>query len=157
MPCWSSRPQVRNASHKLRSVTLGFVADGVINKTPFSEYTPEAGIVTPELKCPTTNLTPSPTNLLATETPCFGSDTSSPCSRVSCWPRMPPALLMSSTACCVPLVSWAPKAAFGPVIGPATPNLIWALATPDAARAAANTAPDNQYFFMQLLPSCSGR
>ena len=47
-------------------------------------------IVTPELKCcvPTTNLTPSPTNLLATDTPCFGSDTSSPCSRSSFCPRM---------------------------------------------------------------------
>ncbi len=35
-------------------------------------------MVTPELKWPTTNLTPSPTNLLATETPCLGSETSSP-------------------------------------------------------------------------------
>ena len=35
-------------------------------------------MVTPELKWPTTNFTPSPANLLATETPCFGSDTSSP-------------------------------------------------------------------------------
>ena len=34
--------------------------------------------MTPELKWPTTNLTPSPTNLLATDTPCLGSDTSSP-------------------------------------------------------------------------------
>ena len=37
MPCWSSRPQVRNASHSLRSVTLGLVAEGVINRMPFSE------------------------------------------------------------------------------------------------------------------------
>ena len=29
-------------------------------------------MVTPELKWPTTNFTPSPTNLLATETPSFG-------------------------------------------------------------------------------------
>ena len=35
-------------------------------------------MVTPELKWPTTNLTPSPANLLATETPCLGSETSSP-------------------------------------------------------------------------------
>ncbi len=35
-------------------------------------------MVTPELKWPMTNLTPSPTNLLATDTPCFGSETSSP-------------------------------------------------------------------------------
>ena len=35
-------------------------------------------MVTPELKWPTTNFTPSPTNLLATETPSFGSARSSP-------------------------------------------------------------------------------
>ena len=35
-------------------------------------------MVTPELKWPITNLTPSPANLLATETPCLGSETSSP-------------------------------------------------------------------------------
>ena len=109
-------------------------------------------MVTPELKWPMTNLTPSPTNLLATDTPCFGSDTSSPCSRVICWPRMPPALLMSSTACCVPLTSCAPKAAFGPVIGPATPILISALAAPENARAAASATPDNQYFFIRYTP-----
>src|SRR6516165_6217350 len=108
-------------------------------------------MVTPELKCPTTNLTPSPTNLLATDTPCLGSDTSSPCSSVICWPRMPPALLMSSTACCVPLVSCAPNAAFGPVIGPATPILIWALAAPENARAAASATPDNQCLVIHLL------
>ena len=107
-------------------------------------------MVTPELKWPMTNLTPSPTNLLATDTPCFGSDTSSPCSSSIFWPRMPPALLMSSTACWVPLTSCAPNAALGPVIGPATPNLIWALAAPENARAAASATPDNQYFFMQF-------
>ena len=109
-------------------------------------------MVTPELKWPMTNLTPSPTNLLATETPCFGSETSSPCSRTSCWPRMPPALLMSSTACCVPWTSCAPKAAFGPVIGPATPNLMSALAAPENARAAASATPDNQYLFIHCTP-----
>ena len=35
-------------------------------------------MVTPELKWPTTNLTPSPTNLLATDTPCSGLEASSP-------------------------------------------------------------------------------
>ena len=35
-------------------------------------------MVTPELKWPTTNLTPSPTNLLATDTPSLGSARSSP-------------------------------------------------------------------------------
>ena len=42
------------------------------------------------------------------------------------WPRMPPAALISSMACSAPFLSCAPKAAFGPVIGPATPNLICA-------------------------------
>ena len=55
-------------------------------------------MVTPELKWPTTNLTPSPTNLLATETPCLGSETSSPVSTEIFWPRMPPDLLKSSAA-----------------------------------------------------------
>ena len=32
LPCWSSRPQVRKASHSLRSVTLGLVAEGVIEE-----------------------------------------------------------------------------------------------------------------------------
>ena len=43
--------------------------------------------------------------------------------RVIFWPRMPPAALMSATACSAPFFSCAPKAAFGPVIGPATPIL----------------------------------
>ena len=81
-------------------------------------------MVTPELKWPTTNLTPSPTNLLATDTPCLGSETSSPTDELIFWPRMPPAALMSSTACSTPFLSCAPKAALGPVIGPATPSLI---------------------------------
>ena len=34
--------------------------------------------MTPELKWPTTNFTPSPTNLLATDTPSLGSARSSP-------------------------------------------------------------------------------
>src|SRR5260370_33010640 len=100
-------------------------------------------MVTPELKCPTTNLTPSPTNLLATDTPCLGSDTSSPCSSSCFWPRMPPALLMSSTACCVPFTSFAPNVAFGPVFGPPTPDLIWALAAPADAKPPAITTHDH--------------
>src|SRR5579872_2257576 len=109
-------------------------------------------MVTPELKGPTTNLTPSPTNLLATDTPCFGSDTSSPCSSVIFWPKMPPALLMSSTACVVPCTSCAPNAAFGPVIGPVTAILMSARAAPENARAAASATPDNQCLVIQLLP-----
>ena len=94
-------------------------------------------MVTPELKWPTTNLTPSPTNLLATDTPCFGSDTSSPTLSSIFWPMMPPAALMSSAACSAPFFSCAPKAAFGPVSGPATPILIWACALPAKASASA--------------------
>ena len=36
--------------HMLRSVTFGLVAAGVITSMPFSWYTSEAGMVTPELK-----------------------------------------------------------------------------------------------------------
>ncbi len=50
LPCWSSRPQVRNTFHILRSVICGLVEAGVIIKMPFSAYTVEAGIETPELK-----------------------------------------------------------------------------------------------------------
>ena len=53
-------------------------------------------MVTPELKWPTTNFTPSPTNLLATDTPSFGSARSSPVTTVIFLPRIPPAALMSS-------------------------------------------------------------
>src|SRR5208282_2663586 len=113
-------------------------------------------MVTPELKWPTTNLTPSPTNLLATETPCLGSETSSPCSTSTFWPRMPPALLKSSAACATPLVNCAPNEALGPVIGPATPNLTCASAAPAKARPAASTRPVNQYFFI-LRSLCLGR
>src|SRR5579863_5153148 len=105
-------------------------------------------MVTPELKWPTTSLTPSPTNLLATDTPCLGSATSSPCSTSIFWPRMPPAALMSSAACCTPWVNCAPNEAFAPVIGPATPIFNWAKAEPDNANPAASTTLANTYFFM---------
>ena len=59
-------------------------------------------MVTPELKWPTTNFTPSPANLFATETPSFGSARSSPMVSDSFCPRIPPAALMSSTASSVP-------------------------------------------------------
>src|SRR6266566_2509627 len=47
---------------------------------------------------------------------------------------MPPAALMSSTACSTPFLSCAPKAALPPVIGPATPNLTCAEAVSAKAR-----------------------
>ena len=40
-------------------------------------------------------------------------------------PEIPPALLMSSAACWTPWLSCAPNATLAPVIGPATPILIW--------------------------------
>ena len=59
-------------------------------------------MVTPELKWPTTNFTPSPTNLLATDTPSRGSARSSPMKSWIFCPRMPPWALMSATACSAP-------------------------------------------------------
>src|SRR5579863_7603989 len=108
-------------------------------------------MVTPELKWPITNLTPSPTKLLATETPCFGSETSSPKSTLIFLPRMPPAALMSSAACWVPFFICAPVAAFGPVIGPPTPNLTWADAEPANAHAKPSARPSVAILFM-LFP-----
>ena len=105
-------------------------------------------MVTPELKWPTTNFTPSPTNLLATDTPSFGSARSSPTTTVIFWPRMPPAALMSSTACSTPFLSCAPKAALPPVIGPPTPILIWADAVPAKARPMPRARPSVSHFFM---------
>ena len=109
-------------------------------------------MVTPELKWPTTNLTPSPTNLLATETPCFGSD-----DVVALLERD---LLAEDAAGLVDVVDGllgavAPAARrtrrSAPVIGPATPILIWALAAPENARAATSATPDNQCFDIHLL------
>ena len=42
--------------------------------------------------------------------------------------------------------------AFGPVSGPATPTLIWALATPANANIAVAATPDMRTFFIQSLP-----
>src|SRR5690606_17781084 len=108
--------------------------------------TSEAGIETPELKWPTTNLTPSATNLLATEMPCFGSETSSPTLSEICSPLTPPAALMSLTAISAPFWSCAPKAAFGPVIGPPTPTRRSAQALPlNASNDVSATADKNDF------------
>src|ERR1043165_6842903 len=113
-------------------------------------------MVTPELKWPTTNLTPSPANLLATPPPAFGAETSSPPDVVIFWPMMPPAALMSSTACSVPFLSCAPKAAFGPVIGPAMPTLICACAEPANAIAAPSASPSVVILFIRISPCDNG-
>src|SRR6186713_3079368 len=102
-------------------------------------------MVTPELKWPTTNLTP-------TEMPCFGSETSSPTDRTIFSPLIPPAALMSAAACSAPFCSCAPKAAFGPVIGPATPIRISAHALPPNAIRAVRATADNSDFFIETLP-----
>src|SRR5215467_15672549 len=88
-----------------------------------------------------TNLTPSAAKLLATDTPCLGSETSSPNWTVIFWPRIPPAALMSAAAWSTPFFICAPVAALGPVIGPPTPNLTWAPAVPAVATAMPNATP----------------
>src|SRR5215212_12202960 len=98
---------------------------------------------TPELKCPTTHFTPLPTNLFATETPCFGSDTSSPTVVWIFWPKTPPAALRSSTACPAPFFISSPLVALGPVIGPPRPSLIWAVAGFTGSARGASTAKTN--------------
>ena len=90
-------------------------------------------MVTPELKWPMTYFTPSAANLLAADTPSLGSARSSPTLSTIFWPRMPPLALMSSTACSTPCLSWAPKAALPPVMGPPTAILTSASAPPGAS------------------------
>ena len=109
-------------------------------------------MVTPELKWPMTNLTPSPRILLATDTPCLGSDASSPNTSSIFWPLMPPLALMSAAACSAPFLSCAPNAAFGPVIGPATPTLICADAPLAQATLAAMASAGQNTFFIRGLP-----
>src|SRR6185436_16695329 len=65
---------------------------------------------------------------------------------------MPPAALMSATAWSVPFLSWAPKAAFGPVSGPATPILICACADPAKAIAAPRARPSVVILFIHISP-----
>src|ERR1700745_3058816 len=95
-----------------------------------------------------TNLTPSAEKLLATETPGFGSETSSPNSTVSLLPRMPPEALMSAAACSTPFFICAPVAAFGPVIGPPTPNFTCALAVDASANAKPSATPSVAILFI---------
>ena len=92
-----------------RSVICGLVEPGVMVRIPASSYTSEAGIVEEEQKCPTTAETfASSTSRLATATACFGSHASSPCTSTIFSPLMPPAALISATACEAPFQYWAP-------------------------------------------------
>src|SRR6266853_1024660 len=112
-------------------------------------------MVTPELKWPMTNFTPSAANLLAVDTPSLGSARSSPMLIESFWPRMPPAALMSSTACSTPFLSWAPNAALPPVIGPPTASLICAcapVASPNAKPIAKPTVLPKYLIRIVVLP-----
>src|ERR1017187_4554380 len=95
-----------------------------------------------------TNLTPSAANLLATETPCLGSDPSSPYETMIFWPRMPPAALMSAAAWSTPFFICAPVAALGPVIGPPTASLTWADAVPVSAIAKPSAKPSVVILFI---------
>src|SRR5690348_5378311 len=92
-----------------------------------------------------TNLTPSAAKLLATDTPCLGSETSSPNSTLIFWPKM---VFRSVAACSTPFFICAPVAAFGPVIGPPTPNLTWAVAEPASAQARPSARPSVVIGFM---------
>src|SRR5919197_4707972 len=84
--------------------------------------------------------------------PCFGSETSSPIDSTIFSPLMPPAALMSAAACSAPFCSCAPKAALGPVIGPATPIRMSAQALPLSARSAVSVAADSNDFLIETLP-----
>src|SRR6267142_6846402 len=113
-------------------------------------------MLTPELKCPTTNLTPAVTKLLATETPCLGSPTSSPTAEETFLPRMPPPSLTSAIACSAPCFNCAPKAASDPVKGPPMPNLIVSLPLPPhpaRTRPAPKTRPSVKSLFIDGLLS----
>src|SRR4029453_265159 len=103
-----------------------------------------------------TNFTPSPEKLLATETPCLGSEASSPYDTTIFWPRMPPAALMSAAAWSTPFFICAPVAALGPVMGPPTPNLVWAEAVWAAAIATLRARPNVVIFFISHSPSITG-
>src|SRR5215472_2259951 len=61
---------------------------------------------------------------------------------------MPPVALMSVAAWSTPFFICAPVAAFGPVIGPPTPNLTWAAAVPAVAIAMLKAKPNVVIFFM---------
>ena len=115
-------------------------------------------MVTPELKWPTTNLTPSAANLSATDTPSFGIGAVVADAEHDLLAQDAAGFaLMSSTACSTPCLSWAPNAALPPVIGPPTPILTSACAPPASAtpsakpRAAANTGPDVNCEMLNLM------
>src|SRR5471030_3414869 len=84
----------------------------------------QAGGMDVELRCRTTNLTPSLTTLLATATACFGSQASSYSLASSILPSTPPLALMSAIACLAPMNCMSPYCVTGPVFGPAMPILM---------------------------------
>src|SRR5262249_14652892 len=90
-------------------------------------------------------MTLSETSLLATAVACLGSQASSPICSTSCWPRTPPAALMSLTAISAPRFICSPKAAYWPVIGPTVAILICAKAGVAAAMAATASMPKSLF------------
>src|SRR5947207_4297821 len=66
---------------------------------------------------------------------------------------MPPVALMSAAAWSAPFFICAPVAALGPVIGPPTPNLIWAVAVPAVTIAMLKATASVVTFFISRSPS----
>src|SRR5262245_32443505 len=64
---------------------------------------------------------------------------------------MPPAALMSATACSAPFLNCEPKAAADPVRGAPTPILTWALAGQASPRPEASANPTIHTFVMIIV------
>src|SRR5215813_1219117 len=98
-----------------------------------------------------------PANFSPTERACLGSQASSPTSSLSFLPSTPPAALRSATARSAPLFIWRPKVASPPVIGPATPTVMfWPHAAPVSASPAPSASAVSRSFFMLFLPCEDG-
>ena len=139
--------------HRLRSVIFGLVADGrdledAVLRIDFGGRHGDAGVevADDELDAVAGELVGDRNALLRIGHVVAVADS------VIFWPMMPPAALMSSTACSAPFFSCAPKAAFGPVSGPATPILICACAVPAKAIAAPRARPSVVIFFIHFSP-----
>src|SRR5690606_1244735 len=81
-----------------------------------------------------------------------GSQASSPTSRTSFSPLMPPAALMSATACSAPALICSPNEAYWPVIGPAVAITMSASAAPERLMPTTAATLDRRNVFMELLP-----
>ena len=104
----------------------------------------------PELMWPTTKVAPSVMSLLAAATPCSGLPPSSATRSSIFWPLMPPAALMSITACSTPVFICAPKAAMEPVNGPAAPIFTSARAAGARTRPAQTASAAKESLFIPI-------